>query len=453
MKTNDRTLSPTPDEPEFQGLSGWEDTAAAVTLTAPGHRAPARCLMEIKSRLSHLTRASSPPASLRKAEAGGFGPVVLNGHTHPARKRPAWLGYGLAAALAVFGGWQSVRVIHLNSEIIALKSNTTPKPDTTINSTDRNPSANHDGTPSDPFSPPDKSSLPNSRALAAESIVVPDRAALQRQLDELQRLNDAHFQPVPGLARTVVMELQTPGSKPTTPIRTPTLSAEVAGIIAAGIDKGRTGAKPPLSLSGASKARPGDEIVIESGLPNLAGFTLQPDATLFHKDFPADTWQQWEGLHLLKNGSFYDELNNILWKPVPGEGRRYSGRTPEQPVLLEEQAAPRDAGAPAHPASPVNDAPDSQPLIWSIYDESRGEGRLVVSDLPPAPDGKAYQLWFEDARSPTPITAGLFPPLENGSGQVWFDLTPGVSPVNYRLTLEPAAGSATPLGPVVLTGP
>ena len=76
-----------------------------------------------------------------------------------------------------------------------------------------------------------------------------------------------------------------------------------------------------------------------------------------------------------------------------------------------------------------------------------------MSDLPPAPDGKAYQLWFEDARSSIPITAGLLPPLENGTGQVWFDLTPGISPVNYRLTLEPATGSATPQGPLILSGP
>jgi hypothetical protein len=76
-----------------------------------------------------------------------------------------------------------------------------------------------------------------------------------------------------------------------------------------------------------------------------------------------------------------------------------------------------------------------------------------VSGLPPAPDGKAYQVWFEDARSPTPITAGLLPALEEGAGQVGFSLTAGISPVRYRITLEPAAGSAQPLGPVVLTGP
>lgn len=448
MKTNDRPRSPAPDDPESMELSGWNDTVAAVALTAPRHRAPAHCLTEIKSRLSAAAPASGPPVP---AIAAGS-PRHVNGHAHLARKRSAWLGYGLAAALAVFGGWQSVRVVRLHDEITALKSTAHPWPDMS-GAANRDAAVHADGSSADPFTPSHKSSRPNFGAVAAESIVVPDRAELQRKLDELQRLSDAHFQPVPGLARTVVMELQTPGSKPTTPVRTSTLSAEVAEIIAAGIDKGRAGNKPPLSLSGNDKARPGDEIIITEGMPNMSGLALQPDTTLLHKDFPADSWQQWEGLHLLKDGSYFDELNNILWKPVPGEGRRYSGRTPQEPIQLEEQAAPREAGAPAHPVSPVNEAPPGEPLIWSIYDESRGEGRLVVSDLPPAPEGKAYQLWFEDARSPTPISAGLLPSLENGSGQVWFDLTPGVSPVNYRLTLEPAEGSAAPRGPVILTGP
>ncbi len=445
MKTNDRTTTPAPDDPELRALAGWESTAAAVALAAPRHRAPAHCLTEIKSRLAPA--AVIPAAS---AESG------CNGRAHVFRKRPAWLGYGIAAALAVFGGGQTVRVIRLNNEITALKS-TPPGSangrDGSVNAGDRGPAAHPDGNAGDPFSPSHKSPRPNSRALAAESMVVPDRAARQRKLEELQRVNDAYFQPVPGLARTVVMELQAPGSKPSTPIRTPTLSAEVAEIIAAGMDKNRSGDKPPLSISGSDKSRPGDEIIIEKGLPNLSGLTLQPDATLLHQDFPADTWQQWEGLHLLKDGRFYDELNNILWSPVPGAGRRFSGRTPEHPILLDEQSAPRDSAAPAHPAPPANDAPDSQPLMWSIYDESQGEGRLVVSDLPRAPDGMAYQLWFEDARSSTPITAGLLPPLEHGSGQVDFALTPGISPVNYRLTLESLAGSATPQGPVILIGP
>lgn len=452
MKTNERPHSPAPDDPEPVELSCWNDTVAAVALTAPLHRAPAHCLTEIKSRLSGGARDSVPAMT-----GAATGRPRVNGHPRAARKRSAWLGYGLAAALAVFGGWQSVRVIHLHDEITALKStaNPTPTPGAADTSTGHGSAglSGNNNQAAGPVSPSHKRPGPRARTFAAESIVVPDRAALQRQLDELQRLNDAHFQPVPGLARTVVMELQTPGSKPTTPVRTPTLSAEVAEIIAAGMDKSRAGDKPPLSISSSDKNRAGDDLVIENGLPNLSAFNLQPDASLLHKDFPADDWQQWEGLHLLNDGRFYDELNNIIWKPLPGEGRRYSGRAAEEMINLSTQSAPRDSVAPVNPASPVNDSPSSRPLAYSIYDESRGEGRLVISDLPPAPEGKAYQLWFEDARSPAPITAGLLPPLENGSGQVWFDLTPGISPVNYRLTVEPATGSATPRGPVILTGP
>jgi hypothetical protein len=374
-------------------------------------------------------------------------------------------GWGLAAALAILSGWQTAKVIRLNNELTTTKAskeknkNGKDQEDGLIGSNDeRGPSGHSNSWNSrDPASAPgSRKGSPRSRNLAASSIFVPDRPALMRKLEELQRVEDSRYQPAPGLARTVVMELRQPGSKPGTPARTVLLSEEVAGLIAAGMDKSTPAAdKPPVQFSTTDKDRPADDLVIKEGLPNFSGLNLQEGVTLFHENFPADNWQEWTGLHLLKDGNFYDDINDILWKPVPGEGRRYSGTKPQEPIILDEQAVPPGTPAPEQPpAQETISQPDQGPLIWSIYDESRGEGRFVVSGLPPAPEGQAYQVWFEDARSSVPITAGLLPALDKGAGQVNFSLTPGISPVRYRITLEPSlTGSSQPLGPVILTGP
>jgi hypothetical protein len=373
-------------------------------------------------------------------------------------------GWGLAAALAVLTGWQTVRIVRLRDEMTAIKKDPNQKagkreaPGETAgnDSEERGPAAHGDPwNAKDLFPQPGHNLKPKSRNLAYGSLVVPDRPGLMKKLAELQRLEDSRLQQAPGLARTVVMELRQPGSKAGTPARTTMLSDEVAGLIAAGMDKSvpASADKPPVQFAEPDKSRPADDLTIKEGLPNFSGFTLQEGVTLYHENFPAENWQDWSGLHLLKNGNFYDDLNDILWKPIPGEGRRYSGSRPQEPVILDDQEVPPGTPAPAQPPAPAADLPDQGPLIWSIYDESRGEGRFVVSGLPPAPEGQAYQVWFEDARSSSPITAGLLPALDRGAGQVGFSLTPGISPVRYRITLEPATGSAQPGGKVILTGP
>ncbi|HWB03668.1 MAG TPA: anti-sigma factor [Verrucomicrobiales bacterium] len=491
MKAPDTPPSP-PDE--FAALSsalGWDESTvitdrhrmeadllqegiAAAALVAPQHRAPARCLTAIQSltavpRLNgHATALinGAHTSSESQNTSPGLSVVRKTTASRSPRRFVAIAGWGVAAGLAILAGWQTVRVVRLNGELTEIKVNQgkssldKKSPATAGTSDDQRGVAGHSDGWNAAESPvtPGRGGKPRVRSMAYESIVVPDRPELERKLKELQRVEESRYQPAPGLARTVVMELRKPGSKATTPERTVMLSEEVAGLIAAGMDKSAPSSdKPPVQFSSTDKDRPADDLTIKEGLPNFSGFTLQEGVTLYHENFPADSWQEWSGLHLLKNGNFYDELNDILWKPIPGEGRRYAGSKSQEPIILEEQAEPRTTPAPAQPAAPAEppaaNAADQGPLIWSIYDESRGEGRFVVNNLPPAPEGKAYQVWFEDVRSTTPITAGLLPPLDNGAGQVGFSLTPGISPVGYRITVEPAAGSAQPLGPVILTGP
>lgn len=412
-----------------------QEAIAAAALTAPVRRAPAGCLTNIRRQIAATTTG-------------------LNGHATPAAERKviafrgSRLGWGLAAALALFGGWQTVRVFQLNDQLAAAeKARGAAESGATGDGNDV--STHPAGNAPDKALASDRPGIrrnPFTSRNGAEAILVPDRPALERKLAELQRAQEARLQQSPGMARTVVTELNPPG-KSGTSSRTPALADEVAEIIAAGMTRTRSG--KPFTLSSTDRARPGGGMTFEEGLPNLSGLTLPPDTAFLHNHFPTDTWQDWEGLHLLKDGSFYDELNNLLWKPVTGG--RYSGSVPEEPIILEDRAAPRDT--PGTSSTQSSTGGDAQPLIWSIYDESRGEGRLVISDLPAAPEGKSYQLWFEDANTSAPVTAGLLPPLEGGEGQVWFNLTPGISPTRYRITLEPSGGSTQPTGTSILSGP
>lgn len=82
-------------------------------------------------------------------------------------------------------------------------------------------------------------------------------------------------------------------------------------------------------------------------------------------------------------------------------------------------------------------------VVWN----PRAGGRLLVSKLPTAPEGKAYELWTIAGGKPSP--AGVF--QVDASGQVSHRLEPVSGPVDvFAVTLEPAGGVPAPTGPIVL---
>lgn len=82
-------------------------------------------------------------------------------------------------------------------------------------------------------------------------------------------------------------------------------------------------------------------------------------------------------------------------------------------------------------------------LVW----HARAGGQLFVNGLPPAPEGKAYELWTITGGQPSP--AGVF--QVDASGQGSHRLAPVGRAVDvFAVTLEPAAGVRAPTGPIVL---
>ena len=84
------------------------------------------------------------------------------------------------------------------------------------------------------------------------------------------------------------------------------------------------------------------------------------------------------------------------------------------------------------------------------FDERTGRAMLMASDLPPAPAGKAYQLWFIAAGKP-PMPGSVFQTDASGHAEM-HDIVPpeGRRAAIYAVTLEPAGGTSAPTGEMYL---
>lgn len=83
-----------------------------------------------------------------------------------------------------------------------------------------------------------------------------------------------------------------------------------------------------------------------------------------------------------------------------------------------------------------------------IWNPARG-GHVFVANLPPAPAGKAYELWTIADAAPQP--AGLFQVDASGRGSHRVAAVEDGKPVKvFAVTLEPEAGVPAPTGPMVL---
>jgi anti-sigma-K factor RskA len=87
-------------------------------------------------------------------------------------------------------------------------------------------------------------------------------------------------------------------------------------------------------------------------------------------------------------------------------------------------------------------------MLW----HEKAGGLLVAAGLPPAPAGKAYQLWAIAGARP-PVSAGVFAVDAQGTASLRVPPLSGVARVDvFAVTLEPAGGLPAPSGPMVLVG-
>jgi anti-sigma factor RsiW len=87
-----------------------------------------------------------------------------------------------------------------------------------------------------------------------------------------------------------------------------------------------------------------------------------------------------------------------------------------------------------------------------VYDRNTGRAMLMAYDLPPAPAGKAYQLWFIAEGKP-PMPGHVFNTDSAGHAEMSEQLTEEARAATvFAVTLEPSGGVPAPTGAKYLLG-
>jgi anti-sigma-K factor RskA len=87
-----------------------------------------------------------------------------------------------------------------------------------------------------------------------------------------------------------------------------------------------------------------------------------------------------------------------------------------------------------------------------MYDQKTGRAIFTASNLPPAPAGMAYQLWYLAGKHPTP--GAVFNIDASGNASMRDQLPPEARTVTaFAVTLEPAKGASAPTGKMYLVTP
>jgi hypothetical protein len=97
----------------------------------------------------------------------------------------------------------------------------------------------------------------------------------------------------------------------------------------------------------------------------------------------------------------------------------------------------------------TKDAPGARASV--AYDPASGRAFLLASGLPPAPDGKEYQIWYIDGGKPVP--GQTFRADDAGHGRLRDQAPPaGRDAKQFAVTLEPEGGVSAPTGAMYLIG-
>jgi len=101
--------------------------------------------------------------------------------------------------------------------------------------------------------------------------------------------------------------------------------------------------------------------------------------------------------------------------------------------------------------SPTGDHPDAKANV--AWQPDRQSGVITINNMPPAGEGRDYQLWAVDANHPDPINAGIIHVEPNGVTRVRFKPDKDASQIKaFAISLERAGGVPKREGPIVMIG-
>jgi hypothetical protein len=293
--------------------------------------------------------------------------------------------------------------------------------------------------------------------------VIQDIARLKRELQSLRKADAERFSANPRVARTVVIEMVDPSTSPTDT----NLSERVSDYIASGIEL-QTDPEPevkPVSSGDESTSVERAPIIVDPNSQQEIDFQHNENP-VFYPDFPAGS----DSYEKIDDGRVWDEKNQMIWveTDVPNVFQAvhppigfdpdfiddYLGIVPPAGIL----PGPKQAAVPVIEPEPVpvnkNSSIPAAPIAFSIYDETTGQGSVIVGNLAPPDDGDVYQLWMRNAADDQLVSVGILPRFETGIERFDFDLLgSGITPAGFMITRELTGGADQPSNNVILLGP
>ena len=101
--------------------------------------------------------------------------------------------------------------------------------------------------------------------------------------------------------------------------------------------------------------------------------------------------------------------------------------------------------------SPTGDHPDARANV--AWEPGRQCGVITINNMPPAGEGRDYQLWAVDANHRDPINAGVIHVEPNGLTRVRFKPDRDASHIKaFAISLEREGGAPKREGPIVMIG-
>lgn len=91
--------------------------------------------------------------------------------------------------------------------------------------------------------------------------------------------------------------------------------------------------------------------------------------------------------------------------------------------------------------------------VTVVWDPDKQRGVIQLNNLPPAEEGKDYQLWVIDPGSPNPVDGGVLPLSPSGQSRLPFKPGHAIKAADkFAISLERAGGVPKAEGPIVFAG-
>jgi hypothetical protein len=342
--------------------------------------------------------------------------------------------------------------------------------------------ANRPGpVPGNVAAPGGESLLVRNPGVSREVSLIQDRERLQLEIQKMKSAHASLTQPQEGVLQMKLVALRSPDKQPGAATSAHQLLDRITEAVSATLPKTETPAPkpatekptdsvpqtPPASAPKQPKVSAhgvgADQELEISGPVNLKALNLAPDQRVVYRDgFTAGDYQE------LTDGVWWDENRNFVWrKQTDGSviGQQPPAQwTPESEAPPLRVPTPETAVTPSveppsttPPATPVAPATPTAPLeSWTFVDGPRGDGTIIVQNMPAPSSGQIHALWSQETATSQPVFRGYFPDLPNGNGVISFSLPPGTPPATFMVTAEPASANPAPASPsnnVILIGP